>query len=212
MRLLDKLEEQLISLLMVAAVTIIFVAVCQRYSIGILAEVVAWSRKNDYPWLMDQARSAYRSLRGLNLLWAQELCIYLFVWMAKFGAAYGVRIGIHAGVDVLSSRVSAANRRRLTITSLLAGALFTAIIVWIGSRFVWGVALNGTVSADLEVPMWIVYLAVPLGSALMCLRFLQVLAVYLRTGAVPHHDHSHVAELGDHTEDHTEEPTAQAAS
>jgi len=210
MRLLDKLEEQLISLLMVAAVTIIFVAVCQRYSIGLLADLVAWSRKNDYPWLMDQARSAYRGLRGLNLLWAQELCIYLFVWMAKFGAAYGVRIGIHAGVDVLSARVSPANRRRLTITSLLAGALFTAIVVWIGSRFVWGVALNGTVSADLEVPMWIVYLAVPLGSALMCLRFLQVLAVFLRTGEVPHHDHSHVADTDD--ADNTEEPTPQAAS
>ena len=22
--------------------------------------------------------------------WAQELCIYMFIWMAKFGAAYGV--------------------------------------------------------------------------------------------------------------------------
>lgn len=27
--------------------------------------------------------------------WAQELCIFMFVWMAKFGAAYGVRTGIH---------------------------------------------------------------------------------------------------------------------
>jgi len=208
MRLLDKLEEHLISLLMVAAVTIIFVAVCQRYSIGILADIVAWSRKNDYPWLMEHTRSVYRSVRGLNLLWAQELCIYLFVWMAKFGAAYGVRIGIHAGVDVLSARVSEANRRRLTIISLLAGALFTAIVVWIGSRFVWGVALNGTVSADLEVPMWIVYLAVPIGSALMCLRFLQVLAVFLRTGEVPHHDHSQITE----TENTEENTPAQAAA
>jgi len=194
MRFLDKLEEHLISLLMVAAVVIIFIAVCQRYSIGLLADVVAWSRKNDYPWLMEQARAAYRGLRGLNLLWAQELCIYLFVWLAKFGAAYGVRIGIHAGVDVLSTRVSPTNRRRLSIVSLLAGALFTAIVVWIGSRFVWGVALNGTVSADLEIKMWIVYLAVPLGSALMCWRFLQVLAVFLRTGEVPHHDHSQLAD------------------
>ena len=33
--------------------------------------------------------------------WAQELCIYMFIWMAKFGAAYGVRTGIHVGVDVV---------------------------------------------------------------------------------------------------------------
>ena len=29
----------------------------------------------------------------LSMTWAQELCIFLFVWMAKFGAAYGVRGG-----------------------------------------------------------------------------------------------------------------------
>jgi len=189
-KLLDRLEETLISLLMVAAVIIIFVAVCQRYSVSLVADLVAWSRQNDYPWLMQQARSVFRSLRSVNLLWAQELCIYLFVWMAKFGAAYGVRIGIHVGVDVLVNRVSPALRRSLTVVALLAGALFTAIVVWIGSSFVWGIAQTGSVSPDLEIPIWIVYLAVPAGSALMCFRFLQTLANYLRTGELPHHDHA----------------------
>jgi len=195
MRWLDKLEENLISLLMIAAVVIIFIAVCQRYSISLLADLIAWGRKHEYGWLVENSRAAYRTLRSVNLLWAQELCIYLFVWMAKFGAAYGVRIGIHVGVDVLANRVSAKNRRRLTIVALLAGALFTAIVLWIGSRFVYGVAQNGTVSADLEVKMWIVYMAVPLGSALMCFRFLQTLLAYLRTGQLPHHEHNTAGEL-----------------
>jgi len=206
MRWLDKLEENLISLLMIAAVVIIFIAVCQRYSISLLADMIAWGRKNEYGWVVENARGAYRTLRSVNLLWAQELCIYLFVWMAKFGAAYGVRIGIHVGVDVLANRVSANNRQRLTVVALLAGALFTAIVVWIGSSFVWGVAQNGTVSADLEVKMWIVYLAVPLGSALMCFRFLQTLFAYLRTGQLPHHDHGTVPDL-----DHEEQKAGAAA-
>ena len=29
----------------------------------------------------------------------------MFVWMAKFGAAYGVRTGIHVGVDVLVNQL-----------------------------------------------------------------------------------------------------------
>jgi hypothetical protein len=45
-------------------------------------------------------------LLSLNFGWAQELCIIMFVWMAKFGAAYGVRTGIHVGVDVLINRLS----------------------------------------------------------------------------------------------------------
>jgi C4-dicarboxylate transporter DctQ subunit len=42
----------------------------------------------------------HRSLASINLSWAQELATYMFVWMAKFGAALGVRTGIHVGVDV----------------------------------------------------------------------------------------------------------------
>ena len=34
----------------------------------------------------------------------------MFVWMAKFGAALGVRTGIHVGVDVLVKRLDAARR------------------------------------------------------------------------------------------------------
>ena len=40
--------------------------------------------------------------------------------------------------------------------------------------------------------MWIIYLAVPVGSTLMCLRFLQALRAYWRTGELAHHDHAAV--------------------
>jgi len=188
LKTLDRLEETLISMLMVAAVLIIFVAVCQRYSVGLIVDVITWARQNDYPWIMQQARAAFRSVSGINLLWAQELCIYLFVWMAKFGAAYGVRLGIHVGVDVLINVVSPPWRKGMTVLALLAGVLFTAIVAWIGAHFTWGIAQTGSVSPDLEIDIWIVYLAVPAGSALMCFRFLQTLVMYLRTGSLPHHD------------------------
>jgi C4-dicarboxylate transporter DctQ subunit len=32
----------------------------------------------------------------------------------------------------------------------------------------------------------------PLGSYLMCFRFLQVTVSFVRTGELPHHDHGHV--------------------
>jgi C4-dicarboxylate transporter DctQ subunit len=33
--------------------------------------------------------------------------------------------------------------------------------------------------------MWVVYLCIPLGSALMCYRFLQVMARFVKTGVLP---------------------------
>jgi TRAP-type C4-dicarboxylate transport system permease small subunit len=51
---------------------------------------------------------------------------------------------------------------------------------------------TGQVSPDLEMPMWIVYLAVPLGSSLMCYRFLQVAWRFRRTGELPSHNQARV--------------------
>jgi C4-dicarboxylate transporter DctQ subunit len=179
MKFLDKLEEWLIATLMAAATILIFVAVLHRYLSGL-----------PIPGLQDY-------LITLNTSWAQEACIYMFVWMAKFGAAYGVRTGIHVGVDVLINRMNTPWRNKFIVFGLLAGATFTAIIGTLGANFVHHMAQTDQTSADLEMPMWIVYLAVPLGSYLMCFRFLQVLVSFVKTGALPKHDHSHVEGLED---------------
>ncbi|WP_181701499.1 TRAP transporter small permease [Chthonobacter albigriseus] len=192
LRALDRLEEILIATLIAVATLIIFVAVAHRYTLGIFADVVSLARSNDIPWLMAASRSAYFGLRSVNLVWAQELCIILFVWMAKFGAAYGVRTGIHVGIDVLINKMSPTRRKAFILFGLMAGALFTGIIGTLGANFVWHMAHTDAISPDLELPMWVVYLAIPLGSYLMCFRFLQVAATYARTGELPHHDHGHV--------------------
>ena len=184
LRWLDHLEEWLIATLMGGATFIIFVAVVHRYASGI-------------PWAPLQDR-----LLALNTSWAQELCVIMFVWMAKFGAAYGVRTGIHVGVDVAVNRVSPASRHVVVLFALLSGALFTFIVGSLGARFVWHIGHTDQVSADLEAPMWIVYLAVPLGSYLMCFRFLQVAWSFARTGELPHHDHGHVDGLEADDEPH----------
>jgi C4-dicarboxylate transporter DctQ subunit len=157
LRILDQLEETLIATLMAAATILIFIAVVHRYAFGI-------------PFL-------FPYMQEIHLSWAQELCIYMFVWMAKFGAAYGVRTGIHVGV---------------VLFGLLCGALFTGVIGSFGARFVWIMAQTDQVSPDLELPAWIVYLAIPGGSYLMCFRFLQVAYTFARTGKLPHHDAAQV--------------------
>ena len=118
MKILDHLEEWFISFLMAGAVLLIFVAVVHRYLAGYPIPVVQ-------DWLLD-----------INLGWAQELCIIMFIWMAKFGAAYGVRTGIHVGVDVLVNRLGKKSRGFFVIISLLAGATFTGIVTSFGTHFV----------------------------------------------------------------------------
>ncbi len=178
MKFLDHLEEWLIATLMGAATLVVFVAVVHRYLSGLAIPGV-----QDY-------------LISLNTSWAQELCIFMFVWMAKFGAAYGVRTGIHVGVDVLINRMEAAWRGRFVVFGLLAGALFTGVIGTLGAYLIWHLSPDQT-SEVLEIPMRYVYLCLPLGSWLMCFRFLQVMVHFLRTGQLPRHDPAHVEGLDD---------------
>lgn len=200
LKILDRLEEIIIATLMAAATVIIFVAVVHRYGTTVSINLAQWGKANGQEWLFAVGRGVFNVLRGINMTWAQELCIYLFVWMAKFGAAYGARTGIHVGVDVAVKSLPPSSRRIVILFALFAGALFTFIVGTLGARFVWHMAHTDQVSADLEWPMWIIYLAVPLGSYLMCFRFLQVAANFHRTGDLPHHDHSHVDGL-DEVED-----------
>ncbi|WP_077035580.1 TRAP transporter small permease [Pelomonas sp. KK5] len=172
---LDHLEEWLIATLIGGATLLIFVAVVHRYASGV-------------PYIQDY------TIRW-DLSWAQELCIFMFVWMAKFGAAYGVRTGIHVGVDVVLRKLHGRPYQLLVTFGLLCGALFTGVVATLGGNFVWHISQTGQTSADMEIPMWWAYLCIPLGSSLMCFRFLQVAWSFWRTGELPHHDHGHVEGL-----------------
>src|SRR5881227_2201969 len=126
LRILDRLEEFIIATLMDAATVITFIAVAHRYLV-------------DVPLL-------YPYLFQINLSWSQELCIYMFIWMAKFGAAYGVRTGIHVGVDVLINQLNARWQKRVILFGLLGGALFTFIVGSMGAKFVFELMSTDQVS------------------------------------------------------------------
>ena len=194
-KLLDRLEEFIIAALMAVATVVIFISVVHRYLSGYEIPLLQ-------DWLLD-----------MNVGWAQEFCIILFVWMAKFGAAYGVRTGIHVGVDILINKLTGSSRAALIQIGLICGVVFTGLIGIFGALFVWengmayetlsllgrdtGDFFEGPTTPDLEWPTWIVYSAVPLGSFLMCYRFLQIMVSFARTGELPTHDHGHVEGLDD---------------
>jgi C4-dicarboxylate transporter, DctM subunit len=211
-RLLDHLEEWLIATLIAAATLLIFFAVVHRYGTGLSIDVARWATAHGLTIIAAVFQGIFSWLSSLDVSWAQELTIYMFIWMAKFGAAYGVRTGIHVGVDVLVNLLPPGSRKRVVLFAICCGAFFTGVIAAFGFGFVGEMYATGQVSNDLEAPMWAVYSAIPLGSGLMCFRFLQVAWWFYWTGELPHHDEAHVegVEAGASTALHPKSVDARA--
>jgi len=188
-RILDRVEEWIIATLIAAATALTFVAVVHRYGASNSAALGGWAKAHGHILLGQAALWVYVRLTSINLSWAQELATYMFVWMAKFGAALGVRTGIHVGVDVLVDRLAPSARKPVIAFALLCGALFTGVIGTLGAIYVYELDPD-EVSQELEWPSRYIYLCIPLGSFLMCLRFLQVLWRLLRYDTVPRHGHA----------------------
>lgn len=130
-----------------------------------------------------------------NILWALETTVFLFAWLVLLGMSYGVKKSIHLGVDVVVNAVPPGVRRALTLASAATCIAFSVLLLK-GSLDYWlpfastrafyetedvpmpdflqflSVWLNEGERYE-KLPRFIPYFILPLGSALLTLRFAQ---------------------------------------
>jgi C4-dicarboxylate transporter DctQ subunit len=103
---------------------------------------------------------------------SEELARYMMVWTVFIGGAIGAKVGAHVGLEAFINLFPA----RLTKAAfLLAGIVSMGFCVFLA---VYGIFLvrriigTGQLSPALEIPMGLVYAAVPTGAILMAGHFL----------------------------------------
>jgi C4-dicarboxylate transporter DctQ subunit len=64
-----------------------------------------------------------------NLLWALELTVFLFGWLALLGASYAVKKGAHLGVDALIDILPTAARRIVGLFAIAVCIVFTLLLL-----------------------------------------------------------------------------------
>jgi C4-dicarboxylate transporter DctQ subunit len=126
--------------------------------------------------------------------WAEELTLYLMVWIVFVGGSVAVRTRGHIAIDLLPLVLSPASRRRLAIAVAFAALAFFAVFFWYSGEHVLRVRSIGQSTPVMGAPMWLAYLAMPVGSSLMGLRTVQFL-YRMRRERVP--EGAHVMDLQD---------------
>lgn len=127
--------------------------------------------------LMVFANVVLRYLTDLSILWAEEASRYAMIWLTFIASGLVLRYGGHIGIDTLQERMpSEAPLIRAVIFALLLG--FFVFMVWIGIRYA---TLTWTQTTPvMGVPIGAVYLAMPIGFALLTLHLLLMAAPYIR--------------------------------
>ena len=182
---LDRLEENLIALILGLMTLITFANVVARY------------------------------LFNSNILWALEVTVFLFAWLVLLGMSYGVKHSMHLGVDVVVNAVSPGAKKILAILAVTACLAFSLLLLKGTWDYWYPFATKRAFLETEDVPMpevmqfladwmnegeryekmprFIPYFALPLGVALMTWRYVQV-AMRILKGEVTSLIASHEAE------------------
>ncbi len=106
--------------------------------------------------------------------WASEIATLAFAWVVFFGAAACVKYRMHPAIDVLVERLPDSAQRAVRVFNHVLLLSFFGFMTWFGTRF----AIDAWASPTpvLRLPQTWLYGPVALCSALMALRYLQVLS------------------------------------
>lgn len=111
-----------------------------------------------------------------SLTWSEEISRYAFVWFVYVSASYAVRYQRHVKFNVLvdlSGKASPILERLLRLLALLLWVTFLIVLFVLAVELVRNQIRSGQVSPANQVPMWMVYLGLPVGLALMSFRVIQ---------------------------------------
>lgn len=107
-----------------------------------------------------------------SLSWSEEVARYIFLWLSWVGASYAVRERSHFRVEMFANMIKGKARAHFEYFILIVWFLFSFFLAWYGTKLFIFLQDMGQVSPAMQMPMTWPYAAVPVGSALMCLRLI----------------------------------------
>jgi C4-dicarboxylate transporter DctQ subunit len=144
-KIIDRLEEWIMSLMLLAMTSLAFMQVVRRY------------------------------VFNANFSWNLELTTVCFAIMIFVGISYGVRVGSHIGVDALVKLLPEGPRRASSILVVLLCLVYVGFVLAGATEYVSKMKDVGIEFEDMPIERWQVLIVMPIGYALVAFRFLQIL-------------------------------------
>ncbi|WP_087019148.1 TRAP transporter small permease [Thaumasiovibrio subtropicus] len=141
-KVLHKIEESLIALLLVATTLLVFYEVVLRF------------------------------VFNEGLLWAQEATLYLAAWMVLMGASWGIREGAHIGVDAFVKHLPTMTQRVVSLIAITLCLFYCGLFLYGGWVYLSKMKMIGIEMEDLPIPKWQAMTCLIFGFVLLAWRLL----------------------------------------
>lgn len=108
-----------------------------------------------------------------SLPWSEEITRYMFIYLMYLGISYGVRKNRHIRISVFVDLFPVPVRKVLLLVSDILFLVFATLVVVKAREVAALIGRLGQRTAATDVPMSMVYAAVPIGYGLVALRLVQ---------------------------------------
>lgn len=130
--------------------------------------------------LLTIANVVSRTAFGVSLAFAEELSQFAIICVTFIGLSYSTSRGRHIRMTAVYDQLSLRWRKRLMILITGSTALLMLLLAWYAVRYLATVWQLGPVSPVLQVPLYIAYLAAPLGFLLTAIQYVLALIRNIR--------------------------------
>jgi len=107
-----------------------------------------------------------------SLFFTEEVNRILIVMITFAGIGYAARHGRHIRMSALFDALPTGMRRWMMVMIALVTALVMFALTWFSIRYIGSVADSGRILPALQIPVWWIFLWVPLGLAVTGIQYL----------------------------------------
>ncbi|PIC80004.1 C4-dicarboxylate ABC transporter permease [Sporosarcina sp. P18a] len=114
-----------------------------------------------------------RYVFNISVGWSAELARYLLIWITWISMSYTIRKNDHIKITFLVDRLPVNVQKIVQVIVILLWSVFAFVMAIVGTQVVQTIKLMGQKTSTLDLPMWVVYLIIPIGGVLMLIRLVQ---------------------------------------
>ena len=112
--------------------------------------------------------------------WTEEVVRYSIVWLVFLGGSIAARRGAHIAMDIVVVYLPPRAKLFFMGVATALTCLFTVVMTYYGVLLTWSIWNYRQLSPAAEIPMAIPFAAIPVGCALMSIRFFVTALAYFR--------------------------------